>query len=402
MTSDDQPPGGAATLAASAAPPLPPRNDRYPMLFDVAYPGAVGRWKTAIRLILAIPIVVIAYPLAGLVQAAIGIGWITVVARRTYPGWLFEGLSGAAAFVARIESYLLLLTDRYPSFNAGDSPVTLVYAQPPDGRISRWRVFFWKLALLVPHLFALFFLGIAVAVVTMLAWFAILFTGKYPRGLFGFVTGVQRWRYRVAGYFASFNDRLPPFSLAAEAGPASNSTAIICAVLGLLMLGSFTGLAAAAAASANSRHTVEVQYSVLQAGEDRGSGWTVFDDPSGGRTFFVTLQSVDDPDETAADALQVDGGLQLVTFTLVYGNLTDGDRRVAVSSARLRFQTSSATRTTTAILAVADGIPAPVDVPEGVQATVRFTFAIPAGAEPSELLLDPPWSNIRGIRFLFR
>ena len=402
MSSDDQPPGGAATLAASAAPPLPPRNDRYPMFFDVAYPGALSRWKTAIRLILAIPIAIIGYPLALLVYAAIGIGWITVVARRTYPGWLFEGLSGAAAFTARVESYLLLLTDRYPSFNAAGSPVTLVYAEPPDGRLSRWRVFFWKLALLVPHVFVLFFLGIAVLVVTMLAWFAILFTGNYPRGLFGFVTGVQRWRYRVAGYFASFNDRLPPFSLAAEAGPASNTTAVVCAVLGLLMLGSFTGLAAAAAASANNRHTVDVQYSVLQTGEGRGGGWTVFDDPSGGRTFFVTLQAVDDPDDASATALQVNDELRLVTFTLVYGNLTNSDRSVDVSSARLRFVTASATRTTTAIFAVADGVPAPVDVPEGAQATVRFTFAIPAGAEPSELLLDPPWSNIRGIRFLFR
>ncbi len=402
MTSDDQPPGGGTTLAASAVPLPPPRNDRYPMLFDVEYPGSLSRWKTALRLILAIPIVVIGYPLATLIQAALGIGWITVVARRTYPGWLFEGLSGAAAFVARIEAYLLLLTDRYPSFNPGGSPVNLVYAKPPDGRISRWRVFFWKLALLLPHLVVLFFLGLAVAVVTTLAWFAILVTGNYPRGLFGFVTGVQRWRFRVAGYFASFNDRLPPFSLAAEAGPASNTTAIVCAVLGLLTLGSFTGLVAAAAASANNRHTVDVQYSVLQDGDGSGSGWTVFDDPSGGRTFFVTLLSVDDPDDPAAAALQVDAGLRLVTFTLVYGNLTNTDRPVVASSARLRFESPSGKGTRAAILAVADGVPAPTDVSRGVQATVRFTFALPSGAEPSDLLLDPPWSNIQGIRFVFR
>lgn len=402
MNPDDQPRGAGTTLAAAAAPSLQPRSDRYPMLFDVAYPASLSRWKTALRLVLALPILIIAYPLAILVQSAIGIGWLTVVARRSYPRWLFDGLSGAAAFVARIEAYLLLLTDRYPSFNPDRSPVTLVYAEPPDGRISRWRVFFWKLALLVPHLFVLFFLGVAVAVVTMLAWFAILATGNYPRGLFGFVTGVQRWRYRLAGYFSSFNDRFPPFSLTPEAGPASNTTAVICAVLGLLMLGSYTGLIAAAAATANNRNSVDVPYAVLQAADGQSGGWTVFDDPGSERTFFVTLQSVSAPDEASAGALQVDRSVQLVTFTLVYGNLTGSDRRVSAAAARLRYAGIDGKATAPALFAVADGAPAPADVAVGVQASVRFTFAIPAGARPVELLVDPPWSNPRGIRFVFR
>lgn len=401
MTSDDQPPGTGTLLAASPWPPPPPRNDRYPMLFDVAYPGSLSRWKTALRLPLLLPFLILAYPLSLLLQGALGIGWMAVLARRTYPQWLFAGLSGAFAFVARIDAYLLLLTDRYPSFNPGSSPVTLVYADPPDGRLSRWRVLLWKFALLIPHLFVLAFLGIAVVVVTMLAWFAILFTGNYPRGLFGFVTGVERWRFRTTGYFASFNDRLPPFSLAAEAGPASNATAVVCAVLGLLALGGSTGLFAAAAATLNNRHTLDIDYAALQRAGDSDSGWTVFDDSAGGRTFSVTLVSVADPDDGTSRALGIDDNLRAVTFQMVYWNLTGVDRQLLAASARLKFASSSGNGSTAAIFALADGVPAPVHLDDSVQSTVRFTFVIPFDADPTELLIDPPWSNFRGIRFRF-
>jgi hypothetical protein len=69
----------------------------------------------------------------------------------------------------------------------------------------------WFLA--IPHLFILFFLGFAAAFCVFLAWFAILFTGRYPRSLFDFVVGVFRWSLRVTAYaFLLTTDRYPPFS----------------------------------------------------------------------------------------------------------------------------------------------------------------------------------------------
>jgi hypothetical protein len=70
----------------------------------------------------------------------------------------------------------------------------------------------WLLA--IPHWFLLIFLWIAAFVVVIIAWFAILFTGRYPRGLFDFVEGVIRWENRVVGYAITLvTDRYPPFSL---------------------------------------------------------------------------------------------------------------------------------------------------------------------------------------------
>ena len=71
----------------------------------------------------------------------------------------------------------------------------------------------WLLA--IPHYIVLFFLGIGAIVAIIIAWFAILFTGKYPRGLFDFVVGVLRWSNRVTGYaFVLVTDEYPPFTLA--------------------------------------------------------------------------------------------------------------------------------------------------------------------------------------------
>lgn len=74
------------------------------------------------------------------------------------------------------------------------------------------KTFFGWLYVLIPHGFALFFYGIAALVVTFIAWWAILFTGKYPKGMFDFVVGYQRWSNRVNAYLMLMTDVYPPFS----------------------------------------------------------------------------------------------------------------------------------------------------------------------------------------------
>jgi hypothetical protein len=199
--------------------------------FDVDYPGPMDRMTSFFRLIWAIPIVVLLGLItnAGVVhytdaagKAASSTGGITaglfvatvlmLVVRRRYPRWWFDFGVELARFSARVTAYLLLLTDRYPSTTDAQS-VHLEVTYPDAERLHRWLPLV-KWLLVIPHLIVLAFLSIGVVVVTIIAWFAILFTGNYPRGLFDFTVGVGRWATRVWAYaFLLITDAYPPFSL---------------------------------------------------------------------------------------------------------------------------------------------------------------------------------------------
>jgi hypothetical protein len=193
--------------------------------FDVDYPGPMDRMTTFFRLIWAIPILILLSLLAGSVHAGsagevsggatAGLFIATVlmlVFRRRYPRWWFDFGVELARFSARVSAYLFLLTDRYPSTTDPQS-VHLEVAYPDAERLHRWLPLVkWLLA--IPHFIVLAFLSIAALIVTIIAWFAILFTGLYPRSLFDFTVGVGRWATRVWAYaFLLVTDEYPPFSL---------------------------------------------------------------------------------------------------------------------------------------------------------------------------------------------
>jgi hypothetical protein len=204
----------------------------YPVQFSVEYPDRdLNRLTTAFRLIVAIPILIVAGSIGGQeggYMAGNGDTWrfagsagallfvaplLMILFRQKYPRWWFEWNRELLRFSNRIGVYLALMDDRYPSTDE-QQEVALDYPYPDakDG-LNRWLPLVkWLLA--IPHYVVLAFLWLAALVCVVIAWFAILFTGRYPRGLFDFVLGVLRWTNRVAGYaFILITDEYPPFRL---------------------------------------------------------------------------------------------------------------------------------------------------------------------------------------------
>lgn len=138
---------------------------------------------------------------------------LMIVFRQRYPRWWFDFARELTRFSSRVCAYLCLLTDQYPS-TVDEQAVHLEIDYPDvEHDLNQWLPLVkWLLAL--PHYIVLLFLVIAVFFVTIIAWFAILVTGQYPRALFDFVVGVGRWGLRVSAYaFLLVTDRYPPFSL---------------------------------------------------------------------------------------------------------------------------------------------------------------------------------------------
>lgn len=204
----------------------------HPVLFSVDYPDReLDRLTTLLRPFVALPILVVLgtvigeswhWSLENGTVAASGTGGLLffgpllmIVFRGKYPRWWFDWNLELLRFTNRVAVYLALMDDRYPST---DEPQAVRLDIPfPDARrdLDRWLPLMkWLLA--IPHYLVLFFLWIAAVVVVVVAWLAILFTGRYPRGLFDFVQGVIRWHNRVVGYaLILVTDRYPPFRLAA-------------------------------------------------------------------------------------------------------------------------------------------------------------------------------------------
>jgi hypothetical protein len=149
----------------------------------------------------------------GIVGGLFGATLLMILFRQRYPRWWFDFARELYRFSTRVGAYAALLTDRYPSTEE-EQAVHLELDYPDaHGDLNRWLPLVkWLLA--IPHYFVLFFLWIAAFFSVVIAWFAILFTAKYPRGLFDFVVGVIRWSLRVQAYATLLlTDKYPPFSL---------------------------------------------------------------------------------------------------------------------------------------------------------------------------------------------
>ncbi len=185
----------------------------YPLVFDVEYPERLSRWLIFVKWLLAVPHWIILYALMAVAQAITVIAWFAILFTGRYPKGLFVFVVGIYRWYYNVIAYAALLRDDYPPFSlsAGQYPVTFDIEYPE--RLSRLLIFF-KWLLIIPHLIVLVVLGIVYWITLVIAWFTILFTARYPKGLFNFGVGLLRWGARINAYYMLMRDEYPPFSLA--------------------------------------------------------------------------------------------------------------------------------------------------------------------------------------------
>ena len=201
----------------------------YPVKFSLDYPeGPRNRLTAFFRIFVAIPILIVLVLLMGATSSWGAKGWslamagggivflptlLMILFRQKYPRWWFDWNLELTRFMTRVSVFISLLRDEYPSTDEEQAVhLDLVY---PDakGELNRWLPLVkWFLA--IPHYIVLYCLYIAVVVIIIIGWFAILFTGKFPKDMYDFVIGVYRWYFRVIAYaILLLTDKYPPFSL---------------------------------------------------------------------------------------------------------------------------------------------------------------------------------------------
>ncbi|CAN5680135.1 MAG: DUF4389 domain-containing protein [Actinobacteria bacterium] len=209
------------------------QSPTYPARLEIDYPERLNRVTTFFRLLVALPIVLILTLLTssgsdtvmsetgeriesgggGIATALFLATALMIVVRERYPRWWFDFVRELTRFGTRVGAYLALLSDRYPS--TVDQQSVHLELDYPDVKqqLNRWLPLVkWLLA--IPHYVVLAVLGIGAVLAIVVAWFAILFTGRYPQALFNYVVGVGRWALRVQAYaFLLLTDQYPPFSL---------------------------------------------------------------------------------------------------------------------------------------------------------------------------------------------
>jgi len=215
-----------------------PQSESYAARLQIDYPEKLDRLSTFFRLIWVIPIAIILSLITatsystvtvitrtgevvsrststggGILAGLFGATLLMILFRQRYPRWWFDFAREFTRFSMRVGVYFALLTDRYPS-TEDEQAVHLEIDYPEVKQdLNRWLPLVkWFLA--IPHYIVLFFLFIGAFFAVVIAWFAILFTGRYPRPLFDYVVGVSRWALRVQAYMSLLvTDRYPPFRL---------------------------------------------------------------------------------------------------------------------------------------------------------------------------------------------
>jgi Domain of unknown function (DUF4389) len=198
-------------------------NSSYPATFSFDAPEKVANWRPIVNWLLAIPHLVILYGLRILAQVVGVISWFAIL----FTGELPESFANIQVMYMRYElrtyTFYLFMCEEYPPFAFGMTPTdggedlrVRVEFEPRLTDRNRLTVAF-RIILVIPHVIALFVLEIVATVMTVIALFVVLFTGRWPEGMRAFVLNVMRWYLRVQTYYLLLTDEYPPFELEPQA-----------------------------------------------------------------------------------------------------------------------------------------------------------------------------------------
>ncbi len=401
------PPPVQPPYASSPPPPPQGRQANYPATLEIE-PRDMNRVTTFFRGFLLFPVAVVLHLVATLSVSTIYVARLATFYTRKHPSWLFSAQAGSTAYTTRAMAYALLLTDQFPSFS--QEPHTAVqvgFDGERQGTYSRWKGITFRVIACTPHFFVLvILLGIAWFLLTPIGWFAILFTGRYPRGLFNFVEGILRLWVRVTSYVTLLHDQFPPYAMSADASPVKGG-GVIASAAGGLVLGGGTLALFIAASIAGSRPTVEeVDYARLLEGDDQVS--VSFRPSLAGEDEFIelTLLQAYDPADELLLLIEPSNRQRVVVFEWRVTSRSSGDTTVTGGYARLVYEAENENgdleeSTQYAVLFIADNQANGVILPEDERTTALAAFVIPADAEPVHLYYQGGFANTKAVRYDF-
>ncbi len=253
-------------ISATSGLEWQPAFSKYPVRFDVQYPGKLSRLSTLFRLILVVPQLLIAYALSTVAGVITIIAWFAILFTGRYPPGLFNMVVGFNRWTANVYAYLALLRDEYPPFSMDPGHYPVVYEVDYPARLSRLLIFV-KWILVFVHQFLIWVLTSIAVLLLVISWFAILITGRYPRAFFDFNSGLMRWYLRVGAYTALLRDEFPPYSTKADAPAGGRASVVVGAILGLIGWSLYIGAIVAFSSFSPHTETVVVRYAGVLAGE---------------------------------------------------------------------------------------------------------------------------------------
>ena len=213
---DTPPPPPPPPPPPSGAPPAP--SSGYPVTLTFDTPEKIARWRPLVHWLLAIPHFIILYVIGIVAGVLAFIGWFAGVFTGKIPDGLQKPIAMYMRYNARVATYALFQREEYPPFafdgafaDPGDDPRIRVDVQPAIEGRSRLTIFF-RLIMLIPQMFVLFFVSIAAFVIMIIGWFAVIILGRWPTGMNDFLIGFLRWNTRVNAYCYLLTDEYPPFS----------------------------------------------------------------------------------------------------------------------------------------------------------------------------------------------
>lgn len=198
-----------AAVSASAG-----MSGAFPFGLEVDGPQPQNRLSVLLRIIFAIPQLIVLYFLGAIAGIVAFIAWLVILITGKYPGGMINFATGVLRWGIRVGGYMALLTDKYPPFSLEDDanyPIRFSGTGQVDGR-NRLTCFF-RVLMIIPHIIVLYVLGIIAEIAIFIGWIAALITGSVPGGIHNFVAGVLRWAARVEAYYYLLTDEYPPFSM---------------------------------------------------------------------------------------------------------------------------------------------------------------------------------------------